>query len=180
MANVSLQGSIRGCRVDAGWADKIQSDRFENPVLMSCPVWNGADTYGRQVCPDSFWTKTAGCNSSGDRIYVENALRPQYIEYITLDAQGIQGNFYEQDSDQRATAISNLSKVTGSVGVGYGSVIASNCGAYRYDDAQAQIGRSTSQRGNNEFYNQARMYNSRVNGGNADPFYQSRYAGLSI
>ncbi len=138
MATISLQGSIRGCRVDSGWAARIQSDRFENPNLMTCPVWNGSDMYGRQVCPDSFYTKNAGCNSSADRISVENVLRPQYIEYITLDAQGINGNMFEEDSAQRNTDLRNLRKVTGSTGVGYGGVIATTCSNYRYDDAQAK------------------------------------------
>jgi hypothetical protein len=61
---------------------------------MMCPVWNNVDLAGRQVCQDSFWTKRAGCNSSLDRINVENDLRPQYMEYITLDACGINGDMY--------------------------------------------------------------------------------------
>jgi hypothetical protein len=93
MSNLSLQASIRTCKVDQGWANKIESDRFFNPELMMCPVWNGRDLTGRKVCPDSFWTKREGCNSAEDRITVENGLRPQYMEYITLDAAGIQGAF---------------------------------------------------------------------------------------
>lgn len=180
MANVSLQGSIRGCRVDSGWASRIQSDRFENPSLMMCPVWNGSDTYGRQVCPDSYNTKNAGCNSPADRVYVENVLRPQYIEYITLDAQGYTGNMFEEDSAQRATDIYNLRKVTGSTGVNYGSKIQSTCSNYGYDDAQAQIAMATAKRANNQFYNQARSFNSRVGGGNSDPLAHARYAGFSV
>jgi hypothetical protein len=180
MSNISLQGSIRGCRVDAGWANKIQSDRFENPALMSCPTWNGSDTYGRQVCPDSFNTKNAGCNSPADRIYVENVLRPQYIEYITLDAQGITGNMFEEDSNQRSTDLRNLKKVTGSTGVGYGGIIATSCGSYRYDDAQAQIAKANAQRANNQFYNQARTYSDRAASGNHNQFNKYRYAGFSV
>ncbi len=59
-----------------------------------CPVWNHRDLAGREVCTDSFYTKRAGCNSSLDRINVENDLRPQYMEYITLDACGINGDMY--------------------------------------------------------------------------------------
>lgn len=180
MSNISLQGSIRGCRVDSGWASRIQSDRFENPGLMSCPVWNGSDTYGRQVCPDSFNTKNAGCNSPADRIYVENVLRPQYIEYITLDAQGITGNMFEEESAQRSTDLRSLRKVTGSTGVGYGGIIATNCGNYRYDDAQAQIAKAQSMRANNQFYNEARSYNSRGMSGDRDPTSKYRYAGFSV
>lgn len=91
MANISLEGSIRTCKVDTSWANKLESDRFLNPNLMVCPPWNGHDTTGRPVCWDSFYTKTPGCNSASDRVVVENSLRPQYIEYVNLDAAGIRG-----------------------------------------------------------------------------------------
>jgi hypothetical protein len=91
MANISLEGSIRTCKVDTAWANKLESDRFLNPSLMLCPPWKGHDTSGRPVCPDSFYTKTPGCNSASDRVTVENGLRPQYIEYVNLDAAGIRG-----------------------------------------------------------------------------------------
>lgn len=92
MANISLEGSIRTCKVDTGWANKLQSDRFLNPNIMMCPVWGQTDTQGRKVHADTFNTKRAGCNSALDRVSVENAQRPQYIEYVTLDAQGIRGS----------------------------------------------------------------------------------------
>ena len=93
--SLSLEASIRTCKVDTGWASRIQSDRFENPNIMVCPTWNGMDLAGRPVCPDSFYTKKAGCNSPEDRVLVENAVsRPQYIEYINLNANGIKGNIY--------------------------------------------------------------------------------------
>lgn len=94
MATISLNKSVRTCKVNTGWADRIQSDRFQNSDLMMCPVWNQRDLAGRKVCADSFNTKRAGCNSSLDRIDVENFLRPQYMEYVTLDAAGIGGNMY--------------------------------------------------------------------------------------
>ena len=55
---------------------------------MTCPLWNGQDSFGRFVHPDSFVTKNAGCNSADDRVSVENYLRPQYMEYVALDAAG--------------------------------------------------------------------------------------------
>jgi hypothetical protein len=61
---------------------------------MVCPIWNGVDLTGRRVCPDSFYTKRAGCNSAEDRVVVENAQRPQYMEYINLSANGIDGAIY--------------------------------------------------------------------------------------
>lgn len=92
--SVSLESAIRTCKVDTAYANKVESDRFLNPQNMVCPVWNGMDTAGRKVCPDSFWTKNAGCNSSEDRVVVENNLRPQYMEYINLSANGIDGAMY--------------------------------------------------------------------------------------
>jgi hypothetical protein len=86
--SISLLGSINVCKVNTGYANKIQSDRFENPDAMTCPLWNGQDSFGRYVHPDSFITKNAGCNSADDRVSVENFLRPQYMEYVALDAAG--------------------------------------------------------------------------------------------
>lgn len=94
MSQLSLTGSLRTCKVDQGWASRIQSDRFENPELLVCPVWTGYDNTNRPVCVDSFYTKSAGCNSPLDRVDVENYLRPQYMEYINLDAEGFR---YNQD-----------------------------------------------------------------------------------
>ena len=94
MSSLSLEASIRTCKVDTGWANRIQSDRFENPNIMSCPTWTGFDLAGREVTPDSFMTKTAGCNDPEDRVLVENALRPQYMEYIALNANGLRGDIY--------------------------------------------------------------------------------------
>ena len=92
--NISLESAIRTCKVDTAYANKVESDRFLNPQNMLCPLWNGLDTSGRRVCPDSFWTKNAGCNSAEDRVVVENNQRPQYMEYINLSANGIDGGIY--------------------------------------------------------------------------------------
>jgi hypothetical protein len=91
---MSLESAIRTCKVDTAYANKVESDRFLNPQNMVCPIWNGMDTAGRRVCPDSFWTKRAGCNSAEDRVMVENDQRPQYMEYINLSANGIDGAIY--------------------------------------------------------------------------------------
>lgn len=92
--SISLLGSINVCKVNTGWANKIQSDRFENPSNLLCPLWNGQDNFGRFVHPDSFVTKNAGCNSADDRVTVENFLRPHYMEYVALDAAGFQAPLY--------------------------------------------------------------------------------------
>src|SRR5574338_434008 len=91
MSTISLEKNVRTCKVDTGWANKLESDRFLNSNTMLCPPWNGYDTSGRPVSWDSYYTKTPGCNSAGDRVIVENDLRPQYIEYVNLDASGIRG-----------------------------------------------------------------------------------------
>lgn len=96
MSNISLEAAVRTCKVNTGWAPRIQSDRFENSNLMMCPVWTQRDLTGRKVSEDSFWTKREGCNSPLDRIDVENDQRPQYMEYITLDSAGFRGDMYDQ------------------------------------------------------------------------------------
>jgi len=102
MTTISLEGSLRTCKVDSGYAAKLQSDRIFNPQNMLCPVWNGVDTAGRQVCADSYYTKTAGCSSAADRVLVENQLRPKYIDYVYLDARGIGGEFDCDTNSQNA------------------------------------------------------------------------------
>ena len=121
--SVSLESSIRTCKVNTGWASKVQSDRFQNPNLMVCPVWNGVDSAGRLVCPDSFYTKRAGCNSAEDRVVVENNVsRPAYIEYLTLNAAGISGQIYgntlpAQQEVARTKALRSLLPSDNSLGV---------------------------------------------------------------
>lgn len=157
---LSLQASIRTCKVDQGWANKIESDRFFNPNVMMCPVWSGRDLTGRKVCPDSFYTKREGCNSADDRITVENSLRPQYSEYVTLDTSGIRGNFdagvgnvesfdifdmTRQGKTPSQTLNQSYSK-TGNFGLQFGSSVYPGCGNYGYErgmsmDAQARRGK---------------------------------------
>ena len=93
--SISLESAIRTCKVNTGYADRNESDRFLNSNLAVCPIWNGVDSTGRQVCPDSFYTKRAGCNSALDRVEVENYQRPQYSEYVSLTAQGIKKDLYQ-------------------------------------------------------------------------------------
>ena len=94
MSAISLESAIRTCKVDTGYANKVESQRFLDRNTMICPIWSGVDTAGRSVSRDSFVTKTAGCNSAEDRVVVENSQRPQYMEYINLSANGIDGSIY--------------------------------------------------------------------------------------
>ena len=133
MSNLSLEASIRTCKVDTAWANKIESDRFLNPQNMLCPPWNGVDSAGRPACPDSYYTKTPGCNSASDRVTVENGLRPQYIEYVNLDAAGIRGGLDcgadRANADVRCGAnnLRQSQKNTGNWGFGVKNKLYPNC-----------------------------------------------------
>jgi len=145
MANISLEKNIRTCKVDPGWASRMQSDRFLNPTQMVCPLWNGVDSTGREVSPDSYYTKNAGCNSAEDRIMVENAVsRPQYMEYINLSANGISGSIYGdtmpwQDVGQTEDQLRALNNVTGNFGLQFGAMVNPGCNIYPYEQAQKQM-----------------------------------------
>ena len=136
MASISLEASLRTCKVDSGWANKVESDRFLNPNNMVCPIWNGVDTAGRPVCPDSFMTKRAGCNSATDRVVVENNVsRPQYMEYINLNANGVSGEIYGNTMGHRETGnrnhmLNNVEHFTGQFGLQtqFGQNVLQNCG----------------------------------------------------
>lgn len=140
---LSLLGSIRTCKVDTAYANKVESDRFLNPSLMVCPPWSGVDSAGRLSSSDAFYTKSAGCNSASDRVTVENELRPQYIEYVNLDSQGYRGNLYDNMAQQKSALrrqdLDNITMVSGNAGYEMGSVIAARDKNYNYSDAQAQV-----------------------------------------
>jgi len=139
--SISLESAIRTCKVDTAYAAKIESDRFLNPNNMVCPVWNGMDTAGRRVCPDSFMTKRAGCNSAEDRVVVENAQRPQYSSYINLSANGIAGHIYggPQASIRRADKdLSAINKITGNFGSQFGANVYPSCAIDPYHQSTAQ------------------------------------------
>lgn len=106
---ISLLGSLKTCKADTAWADRYRSDRFENPNNMACPVWSGRDNVGRPVSVNSFQTKSAGCNTPADRIYVENTLRPQYMESTTFDSYGFRSDLYQNPSlnSARVSALSS-------------------------------------------------------------------------
>jgi len=108
--------SINSNKVNTGDKERIYSDCIQNPYAMSCKLWTGTDLAGREVCENSFNTKDAGCNSAEDRIFVENGLRPQYTNFVTLSAPGISGDgLYRNtttayNTDQSAARASNTFK----------------------------------------------------------------------
>lgn len=104
---ISIEAATRTCKVDTASASRSQSDRFLNPNLVMCPNWEGRDLTGRIVCPDSFYTKRAGCNSAADRVIVENNLRPAYFEYINLSAAGIRDDLYSNNMHYTDAGVNN-------------------------------------------------------------------------
>ena len=136
--SVSLESALRTCKVNTAWATRIESDRFFNPNNLVCPIWNGMDGTGREVCRDSYYSKSAGCNSATDRVNVENNVsRPQYMEYITLSANGIAGDIYGQtdtykNSQLRHRELDDINKITGNFGKQFGSAIQTTCGYHSY------------------------------------------------
>lgn len=130
----SLESSIRTCQVDTAWAARAQSDRFLNTDALMCPTWTGRDLAGRPVCPDSFWTKSPGCNSSLDRVSVENHLRPSYYEYVTLNPQGVSGTMYgsggcegKAQSQNRAKVLEGAATKAGHFNSSFGAEVIGNC-----------------------------------------------------
>ena len=123
-AGISLESSIRTCKVVTGWADKVQSSRFQDPNSQICLMWDGTNSKNQIVHPDSFYTKSAGCNSALDRVAVENNLRPSYMEYITLNAGGIKLGYESMNRDgvnQRGIQLKDGLNQTGQFGYGAGN-----------------------------------------------------------
>lgn len=142
--SISLESAIRTCKVQTSNAIKVESDRFLNPENMVCPIWNGLDTSGREVCPDSYYTKRAGCNSAEDRVVVENNQRPQYMEYVNLSANGIDGSIYGDsmiysDAALRDKAVKNAQQMSGQFGVQFGANVNAPCGVNAYKSAMSQM-----------------------------------------
>jgi len=161
MSSLSLDASIRTCKVETGEADRIQSDRFLNPNNMVCIPWNGMNSKGQSVCPDSFYTKRAGCNSASDRVVVENHLRPDYATYINLNTAGIQGNIYGPPGNLSAWDKSGSANAwldsrrtgdgvysgSGNFGSQFGANVYPTCGINAYKNAMSQESQSYRQRG---------------------------------
>ena len=164
--SISLESALRTCKVDTAWASRMESDRFLNPNNMVCPVWNGMDTAGREVCQDSFRTKRGGCNSATDRVEVENNVsRPQYMEYITLSANGIAGNIYGNPKDvyDREADMKSRSNIAGNFGLQFGSNIQTSCGGY---DSYKNYADKSSGYSGASGYNGASGYSGTYNGQN--------------
>lgn len=140
---ISLQKSVRTCDVNTGEAIRIHSDRFQNPVKMVCIPWNGMNNKGQSVCPDSYYTKTPGCNSAEDRVLVENQQRPKYVNYVTLGAEGISGTIYgsqtaHANSLARDKFNNSRNQLSGNFGKQWGANVEySGCTVGAYERAMA-------------------------------------------
>jgi hypothetical protein len=101
------------------------------------------DTAGRSVCENSFYTKRGGCNNATDRVDIENSVsRPQYMEYITLSANGIAGNIYTDqslNSHSRTHELQGLNGIAGNFGLQRGATIQSTCGYDKHAHHQAAL-----------------------------------------
>jgi hypothetical protein len=112
---------------------------------MVCIPWNGLNNKGQEVSPDSFYTKTPGCDSAEDRVMVENAQRPNYMSYVTLGAQGIQGDIYgnmdaKVNSIARAQFDQSRNQITGNFGSQFGSNVAyKGCTVDAYERGMQQM-----------------------------------------
>lgn len=161
--SISLEASVRSCQVNTGEANRIQSDRFFNPTNMVCIPWNGIDSEGREVCPDSFYTKTPGCDSAQDRVMVENSQRPKYMNYVTLGAQGISGHIYGNEEAVRNSLArdkfdNDRNKYTGNFGLQFGANVENtSCSVGAYERGMAQM--------NQQMRNQTFMQNGAIANG---------------
>jgi hypothetical protein len=169
MSSLSLDASIRTCKVDAGEAIRIESDRFLNPHNMVCPVWNGYNSKGQKVCADSYYTKTPGCRSALDRVSVENFLRPDYSDYINFNMAGLQGDIYGGNNrmvDSNTRAASEFEKCryshSGSFGNQFQATNYSTCGLNSYEKAMAQESQHNRQAAmvNNAYLSSDKRYGS--------------------
>jgi len=147
MSSLSLDASIRTCKVNTANAVRIESDRFLNPNNMVCIPWNGYNNKGQAVCADSWYTKRRGCNSAMDRVSVENNLRPDYADYINLNIAGLQGDIYGNQTAHRKTGDANRweesrNTITGNFGGQFQSTNYQTCGVGAYEKAMAQTSQS--------------------------------------
>ena len=151
--SISLESSLKTCKIDTAYANKVQSDRFLNPSNMVCPVWTGYDLTGRNASPDSFYTKSAGCNSAVDRVLVENNQRPQYAEYINLSASGINASVYGDYQNTMPFAeagntnknIRGINDITGQFGQNFQANVYPSCNAYPYNQGMQQVNHPSAQ-----------------------------------
>jgi hypothetical protein len=157
---ISLESALRTCKVNPEWANRLESHRIIGPASeKTCPLWTGFDLAGRPVCPDSFNTKSAGCNSALDRLHVENEVsRPQYVPYINLSMEGITGEWLYDErfsgAQQSHQFMNSLHNSGGTFGQQLSSYVKPGgmCTYDSYQQAQAQNQQSNRQCQSNMLY----------------------------
>ena len=60
----SLTSNIRGFKVRPDSGNALFSHSKHHPNAMTCFLHHGMDNTGRQVCANSYVTRTAGCHSA--------------------------------------------------------------------------------------------------------------------
>lgn len=134
MSYLSLQKSVRTCRVDTGSADRVFSERYLNACEVNCPRWNGMDQFGRIVSPDTMNLETAGCRSALDRIDVELYHRPQYFNYVNLDGYGVQGHIPADGASARTADMQGVHSIVGNPGIQYSSTLTTRAAPDPYQE----------------------------------------------
>lgn len=104
---MSFNSTIRSCKVRTDDAIRVESDRFLNQNNMVCIPWEGKNLKGQKVCPDSFNTKAAGCNSALDRVSVEITHRPHFSSYYDQNMRDLEGGTQNQTAINNNTIVDN-------------------------------------------------------------------------
>jgi len=125
---VSLEAALKTYKVNVGAAPRLESERYiGSGEFKLCPRWGGTDLVGRAITPDSYYTKSPGCNSALDRLLIENqVMRPRYYTYITLSPEGLSGDIYGTRAAERVAAINQQNEdylVPFQQPVGFGSAV---------------------------------------------------------
>ena len=128
-STISLKSSIRTCNVSSGAGEKLQSDRYLNKDQLVCPKWHGFDTYGRPSHKDGFNATTAGCSDPTERIKMENNSRPNYMEHVSLNPDGIRGVCAYQKKRGSTCAQTESYVRSGDIGIQTSSHIRKECNA---------------------------------------------------
>lgn len=142
MSSFSLQKATRSCKVNTDQSERIQSERILNPNHMVCMQWNGTDNLGRQIHPDSWNTKSAGCNYASERVNIENELRPHYFEYTTLDSSGLGLEYPNYNTAKASEQTRRVESNNPSFGNQFTSTNNSCSDMYGYERAMAQMNQS--------------------------------------
>ena len=102
--SIGLTNALNNYKIPAGADLSMSSSREINPNNITCYNWNRVDSAGRQANGNTFATRTSGCTSAEAQIRPENALRPQYVEFLNGGGIGIQGNL-DRGLNQVSTAM---------------------------------------------------------------------------